>query len=209
VVQDAGGVAVHTDGERHRARAAAVAVPLSVLAHVDFEPALDPGKTAVSQAGAAWAGVKAWAIVRGVDPGFSSIGLAHGLDFLAAVEPVAGGTLVVCFGPRADEIDLGDREAVERAVRAHLPDAEVVACTGHDWSADPWSRGAWVAFRPGQITQHGSALRRREGRLVFAGADVAVRSPGNIEGGFESGYLTAATVSFPSNRHSFVPNGCA
>jgi len=138
--------------------------------------------------------VKVWAIVRGVEPGFSSIGLAHGLDFLAAVESVAGGTLVVCFGPQAADIDPGNREAVERAVLAHVPGAEVVACAGHDWSADPWARGAWTAYRPGQITRHGRALRSREGRLVFAGSDVAVRSPGNIEGGLESGFRAAAEV---------------
>ena len=193
--QGGGGVVAETAAGSVAARAAVIALPVNVLAGVEFDPALDPGKLAVSRETAAWEGVKVWAVARGVPPGSTSIGLAHGLDYVVGLEAVARGTLLVCFGPRAAEIDPADRDTVERAVRVHHPGAEVVACAGHDWVSDPWSRGAWAAFRPGQITRHGAALRRQEGRLAFAGADVAVRWPGNIEGAFESGVRVAAEIS--------------
>ena len=192
---DASGVVAESEGERFRARAAVVAVPLGLLAHVEFDPPLDLGKSAVSAATAAWMGAKVWAIVKDAPPGFSSLGLAHGLDYVATLDAVPGGVLTVCFGPRADEIDGADRVAVQRAVGAHLPDAEVVACTTHDWTRDPYARGGWAAYRPGQITRYGAALRRREGRLVFAGGDIAVRWPGNIEGAVESGFRAASEVA--------------
>lgn len=171
---------------------------MNVLAHVEFDPALDTGRRAVSAETAAWMGAKVWAIVRDAPPGFSSVGLARGLDYVVTPDALPGGVLTVCFGPRADEIDGTDRDAVQRAIGAHLPGAEVVSCTTHDWTRDPYARGAWAAYRPSQITRHGAALRRREGRLVFAGGDISVRWPGNIEGAVESGLRAASEVASSS-----------
>ena len=78
----------------------------------------------------------------------SGIGIApddHGLTSLHSEAHVPGATLLVGFGPAADRLDPSDREAVARAVRALLPEAEVEAVGGHDWVADEYSRGAWPA----------------------------------------------------------------
>ena len=49
---------------------------------------------------------------------------------------------------RRTRVDLSDHDAVARAVNAHLPDATVVATDGHDWVADPFSKGTWLSIPP-------------------------------------------------------------
>jgi monoamine oxidase len=38
-----------------------------------------------------------------------------------------------------------------------------------NWAADPWARGGFAVFLPGQMTRWGDNLGRAEGRLYFAG----------------------------------------
>jgi monoamine oxidase len=91
-----------------------------------------------------------------------------------------------------DPIDLADHDAVVRAVHAHLPDATVLATDGHDWVNDPFSKGTWLSvpptwFRDGTF----EALEVPEGRLAFAGSDIASEGAGWIEGAIASGSAAA------------------
>ena len=103
------------------------------------------------------------------------------------------GALLVCFSPDPELARAGHDE-VEAAIRAFLPGAELIEHTAHDWEADPFARGTWTVFRPGQIMRYETALRAREGRLVFAGAHTALLWPGFIDGAVESGLRAAADV---------------
>ncbi len=65
------------------------------------------------------------------------------------------------------------------------------ATDAHDWNADEFSQGTWMAYRPGQVMRHASALQRPEGRLTFAGSDLASGWAGWIDGAVESGHRAA------------------
>ena len=64
------------------------------------------------------------------------------------------GILLVGFGPDAKGLNVSDENSVRTAVRRLLPDAEVLAAKGHDWVADPYSKGTWPVFRPRQLTRY-------------------------------------------------------
>jgi monoamine oxidase len=192
IVQDRRGVSAWWAGTELRARVGVVCVPLNVLKAIDFDPPLGSEKLSASREELACRGTKVWALARGVEEGFSACGRGAGLDLVwdegAAVD---GLRLLVGYGPDADELDVSCRDQVEAAVRAFLPGVEVVACAGHDWRHDPYSQQTWDVFRPGQITRYEEGLRRREGRLTFAGSHTALRWPGFIDGAIESGFRAA------------------
>jgi monoamine oxidase len=94
-----------------------------------------------------------------------------------------------------DRVDLADGAAVAAAVRAHLPEAEVIQTAGHDWVTDPFSKGTWLAVPPTWFSDGTfERLREPEGRLVFAGSDIAGEGAGWIEGAVGSG-REAATMA--------------
>ena len=94
-----------------------------------------------------------------------------------------------------DRVDLSDRDAAGRAVNAHLPDATVVTTDGHDWVTDPYSKGTWLAVPPGWFSDGTfEALEAPEGRLAFAGSDIASEGAGWIEGAIGSGRAAAGRI---------------
>ena len=105
------------------------------------------------------------------------------------------GVLLVCFGPSAAALDVGDDAAVAAAVRELAPEADVVAVHAHDWVGDPYTRGTWAVLRPGQVHDAWSALRAPEGRVHFAGAHTALRWPSFMDGAIESGHRVAEEVA--------------
>jgi monoamine oxidase len=62
------------------------------------------------------------------------------------------------------------------------------------WDADPWSRGDYAWFRPGQVRRFLPHLATPEGRVHFAG-DHTSTSPGWMNGALESGLRAAAEVA--------------
>ena len=82
---------------------------------------------------------------------------------------------------------------VQDALRRFVPHATIVACDGHDWVGDPYARGTWVAFPPGWAHAF-DALRAPEGRMTFAGGDIAEHGAGWIEGAIVSGHAAADRV---------------
>ena len=92
-----------------------------------------------------------------------------------------------------DPVMLSDHNAVAAAVRAHLPEATVVATDGHDWVRDPYAKGTWLAVPPTWFSDGTfEALREPEDRVVFAGSDIAAEGAGWIEGAIASGAAAAA-----------------
>ncbi len=56
--------------------------------------------------------------------------------------------LAVGFSAPPTLLDPTDPEAIAAAVAEHFPEAKVLATDGHDWVADPFSRGGWNVHRP-------------------------------------------------------------
>jgi monoamine oxidase len=81
---------------------------------------------------------------------------------------------------------------VERALRAYAPEARVLATDSHDWTADPWSRGAWGSPPVGWESSGVSArLGQPHGRVLMAGSDVSEEFGGWIAGAVASGRAAA------------------
>ncbi len=182
------------DGGVVSASAAVVAFPLNVWRDVAFDPPLTGGKAAARKVGHPGRSSKLLAIARNVPDGFAAGGWGTPLNALVSMGDVDGGRLLAGFaGVR--RLDTSDRAAVTDAVRAFIPDAEIVAHGGHDWNDDRFSRGAWFAEPPGwQRTIGGEDLEAPVGRLVFAGGDIPRTGSGWIEGAVASGGRAATRI---------------
>jgi monoamine oxidase len=192
VAQDAERIEVFADtGEVFRGRIAVVCVPVNVWQDIVFLPELNPGKRRVAAAGHAGSATKLWVLAAEAPENLVAIGTGGPLAWLSTERRIDEGELLVGFGAHA-EADLRDRADVQRAAEHLIPGVRVLAYDAHDWNADPYARGAWAWYRPGQLTRDHGALSEAEGRLIFAGSDIAPRWMSWIEGAIESG-LAAAT----------------
>jgi monoamine oxidase len=63
----------------------------------------------------------------------------------------------------------------------------------HSWGADPYARGAWAYFRPGEVTKFAAVLGKPHGRLLFCGEHLATESRG-MEGAMESAEHAAEVI---------------
>jgi len=61
------------------------------------------------------------------------------------------------------------------------------------WPNEPYTRGAYMALAPGEVTAHWKSLQEPAGRLFFAG-EHATPFQGYMEGAVESGQRAAATL---------------
>src|SRR5206468_1338481 len=134
---------------------------------------------------------KVLAIVRDAPSTFLGIGWDTPINAAFVTKPAPDGRLFMGFSVQ-DRVELGDPEAVARAVQPHVPGATVLTVDGHDWVADPFSKGTWLATPPGWFGDGTfEALEAPEGRLAFAGSDIASEGAGWIEGAIGSGIAAA------------------
>jgi monoamine oxidase len=61
------------------------------------------------------------------------------------------------------------------------------------WQDDPWARGAYASFLPGQMTGWLPRIVRPEGRIHFAGEHTSI-FPGTMEAAIESGVRAAREI---------------
>jgi monoamine oxidase len=75
-----------------------------------------------------------------------------------------------------------------------------------DWSAEPFTRGAYAAlFPPGAWTQYGPALRNPAGRIHWAGSETASRWYGYIDGAIRSGEAAAIVAAAALDATGSIP----
>lgn len=197
VEQDADGVTVTTRaGDVMRARTAIVATPLNTWRDIDFSPPLNEAKSEAAATPHSGHSVKPWALVKHAPSYFASWAWDGGMCWLSTEFEVDEGALMVAFAHSPGIVDVTDSTDVASKVGAFLPpDAEVIGSDGHDWNADEFSQGTWMAFAPGVLTRLHSGLMEMEGRVAFAGSDIALRWAGWIEGALESGASAALMVN--------------
>lgn len=197
VEESDGGVSVTTtSGAVVTASAVIVTVPINALPAITFTPELPDAQRAVRDARQASRGIKVWARVKGdvrpflgfAPPSLSPLNIGQ-LEF-----SVDGDSLVVAFGSDHTAISVDDREAVETALRRWLPDVEVLEVTGHDWTADEFSRETWANLRPGQLTEGIPAFGDLSGPVIFAGSDYSGAWLGYIDGAIETGMRAARAI---------------
>jgi monoamine oxidase len=180
-------------GEEVRADAAVVSVPVNTLEAIEFEP-LPRGLARMAGEKHPGRSLKVWALVEGVPEGLLALGFGTPLQWLSAERVVPEGTLVVGFGHEAAGLDLGDPNAVEAAIRIYARDARVLSVDAQNWVEDPWSKGTWLAARPGWVTEGLFDVDERRGRVVLAGSDIAEEHGGWIAGAIASGRKAACRV---------------
>lgn len=133
------------------------------------------------------------AIRNGSDPGeitgFSAWVMGRNAARLDALSPEASGARVI------EAI-----EAVRPAARGQL---EFIG--RQCWGADPFARGAWAYFRPGQITRFAAAMGAPHGRVRFCGEQLAVSNRG-MEGAMESGERAAMGIITPRQPREAAPS---
>jgi monoamine oxidase len=192
VEHDEGGVRVTLEGGHVMdAAAAIVALPVNVWADVTFDPPLAAPKQRVATERHPGAVSKVLAIVRDAPESFLGIGWDTPINAGFVTKPAPDGRLFMGFSVE-DRVDLSDDRAISAAVNAHLPDATVVTTGGHDWVSDPYSKGTWLATPPGWFSDGTfEALEAPEGRVAFAGSDIASEGAGWIEGAIGTGTAAA------------------
>jgi monoamine oxidase len=193
---DAGVTVTLADGSTLTAAAAVVALPLNLWADVEFDPPLAEPKRAAGSRRQPGEVSKVLAIVRNAPTTYLGAGWRTPIN-AGFVTKAAGDDARLFMGfsvqPR---VDLADRDAVAAAVKAHLPEAEVVETAGHDWINDRFSNGTWLSTPPTWFSDGTfEALSVPEGRLAFAGSDIAREGAGWIEGAIASGIDAAARAS--------------
>jgi len=185
-ITESGARLVTASGQAFCADAALGALPGGALEQVRFDPPLSGPAAALRRQGHIGRAVKLLIRARGVAPGILVTGYAFGLRYLWSdhIRP-DGSTLIVAF---ALAQDLPDPETapLRRAVQQAFPEAQIEAIDWHDWCADPFARGTWVAQRAGMEAAHDPVHWTGPGRIAFATSDLAPDAAGWFEGALAS-----------------------
>lgn len=193
VIKHGESVTLETSAGTLTAPAVIVAVGLSVLGGIKFEPPLAPEHARLAAEGVSGQAEKVTALISNCSTPFYAHGIpeAPGFAALSSTWQEGNQAIVVGFTTKAGALDPNDVHQVQAAVREFLPDAIVEKTAGHDWTGDDLARGTWSYYRPGQMAQ---ALEVSElsGNLAFASSDYQ-RSMG-IEGALQSGKRAAQQV---------------
>ena len=83
--------------------------------------------------------------------------------------------------------------AARRASSFRFPQSGPRAARAVDWTAEPFTRGSYLIFGPGQLTSWGRRLAEPQGRLHFAGSE-ASDLPSFMEGAVRAGERAANEV---------------
>jgi monoamine oxidase len=83
--------------------------------------------------------------------------------------------------------------AARRASSFRFPESGPRAARAVDWTAEPFTRGSYLIFGPGQLTSWGRRLAEPQGRLHFAGSE-ASDLPSFMEGAVRAGERAANEV---------------
>jgi monoamine oxidase len=203
------------DGARRfRANRLIITVPFSVLGDVEFSPRLSQAKQRAVQQLPYTSATRVYvqAPRRFWDtrdlPGIGNTDLpvmwVH--DATATQQATRGILESYTAGARAREVTSMDEETRFRRTRdglkqvyAPVDDSELEPGTSWSWEADPWARGGYCWFKPGQMRALYRDIVRAEGTLHFAG-DHASPLPGWMEGAFESAYRVVREVNEAEKR---------
>jgi monoamine oxidase len=204
---DSGVVVTLRGGESFEGDFCVLAAPLPALRAIRFLPAL-PTPLAEAIAQAQYAPISKTLLgyprrfwrERGLS-GYAITDLPAATTWEATVDqPAAAGVLISYAGGARGERQLGlsDRaliETVGRGVSEAFPGAvpDPTEAQPVRWPLMPYSRGAYVAWAPGQLGAWYGPLREGTGRLRFAGEHTAELS-GYMEGAVRSGQRVASEI---------------
>jgi monoamine oxidase len=185
------GVEVSTAEGTLTARYAILAIPINVMTDIVFDPPLEPERQRAIAHGNVCQVHKVWTLATGVPDRLMAYGWGTPYHSISAEGALGDGQLVVGLA-LVGRIDPHDLSALEVALRVYAPEARVLAATSHDWSSDRWARGGWMSEPPGWVTGGVlDLLATPHGRVLMAGADIALDYPGWMTGAIHSGRMAA------------------
>ena len=213
--QDETSVTVYYKTESGRfsetADAAICTIPFSVLPTVDFLKPISTGKQRAIRQLNYSASTKilfqvrerVWETEDGIAGGATVTDLAvRRLNYPTPDPATRRGVLLASYtwgqdALRWDSMDEETRleEALEDVCRIHprIRDVYEVGAT-HAWYDDPWARGAFALFDPGQQTLLQEAIVQPEGRIWFAGEHCSLHHAW-IQGALDSGIRAAQAIN--------------
>ena len=184
-----------SSGRVVRGQHAIVAVAANSLRHLGLRAPVTGAPAALS-AGVTHGGraIKLLIRARGVTPGTLATGDIGGWRWFFADRHLADGdTMIVGFG-LYDECAPPTRESVGAAIAAYFAEAQFIGFDWHDWIADPWSSGTWVAPLLDEGALFDASAWAMQGRIAFASGDFAATESGWFEGAVRSGEAAAASI---------------
>ena len=184
-----------SDGDTHTAQLALLAAPVNTWQDIDLPMGADSLKARFAREGLAGQAVKLHALVDNVPEFLMASGWGGPLCWASEQANFDGGRLLVGIGADDSAIDGTDPAQVQQALRQFAPEATVRICDSHNWSADPYAKGTWTTYRPGQLSRYYSDFAVPHGRLHFAGSDLAQGWAGFMDGAIESGADAAAALT--------------
>jgi monoamine oxidase len=196
VEQSASGVRmVAADGRAFAGRTAVVALPMNCWADIDWQPAISPEKIAASKQRHAGRGYELHIQIAGEPNSYLAMAPApHPISLLYTDTVDADGTVMVALGPDSKDFDINDDTAIVRELQRLMPEAKFLRSFAYDWNADPYAKGTWCNYRPNMWSRYGRAMRQIEGRIAFAGSDVADGWRGFIDGAIETGLRASREI---------------
>ena len=159
--------------------------------------------SAAIAAGQASTGIKVFIRARGPAVQQNAIRPGHPFGYLATEHLLADGEQVMIgFGIDGRACDAADLPAVQRQLDDIIPGYEV---RRRDRATTGWPTSSRAApgrsTAPGWYTTHHAEARRPEGRIAFAGSDIANGWSGFIDGAIESGFRGAALALDAMTSH--------
>src|SRR5439155_19552523 len=131
---------------------------------------------------------KVWMRATGVPDRMLAAGWGTPLHWLAVQARAAEDAQLVAGFALHGALDARDTGALQDALRAYAPGAEIQATHWHDWNRDTWARGGWlnppVGWESAGILER---LAAPHGRVLVAGSDVAAHHAGWMAGALASG----------------------
>ncbi len=202
------GAVVRRAGEHQRFAAdyAICTIPFSVLRHVEVAPPLSPPKRAAIEQ-LPYASIarvylqsrqRFWAEEE-LEAVNTDLPIKWLFDITAPQRGPRGVLEADAVGAAGRRIGaMSERERIDVALDAMellFPGRRALIEVGASkcWDEDPWARGAYAYFRPGQMRSLQPHIARPEGRIHFAG-DHTSAWMGWIEGALESGLRAAREV---------------
>lgn len=202
VIQKRGRVEVQTNQGTFAAGAVICTAPINTLKNIKFEPGIQPAKMRASKTGVSGTGKKCYVhIKQKIGAWMGSAPYPYPITLAFTEEEFDDGTLVVCFDSTGT-LDVTSNDAVQRALRGLIPDADVTSVVSYPWTFDPYSLGTWAFFRPEQLSSDLAALQQPQGNVFFASSDSANLWRGFIDGAIERGTRTAEEVFDKLNAKS-------
>lgn len=182
-------------GKRYRARRVVLAAPLNTLGDIDFTPGLPPALAQLVREGHTGRCIKVWSKVAGARHVFAMgwPGVVECTVIGKVNEPDGERAIMASFG-LAPDLAVDRPDLVQAGLDRLDLGVTVEEIYGHDWIGDPFSKGTWLALRPGQPPIHGQ-VESHWGAIHLTGADFAGVWSGWVDGAIESGRTTAADVN--------------